>query len=186
MQVEEHLEGTTLLFFCRDRIFIFFQELSFCNYFPRLREVEFLFCYVLMSILFVCQESSILLLTYSQLVWTLEILILFLLNRWAFQHNKGCSFHKLYVSIELLSNDIKTLFLKGSSYFIISFLVIGQSKSIEQKGKFMIGLASLSFPIAINSFFEILDSFLSFILINTFLTDKQIGRASLAIVLMHH
>ena len=64
--------------------------------------------------------------------------------------------------------------------------MVGQSKSIEKIGKFVIGLPPLTLPVAVNPSFEILDALLGLILIKTFLTNEQISRASFPIILVHH
>ena len=64
--------------------------------------------------------------------------------------------------------------------------MVGQSKSIEEIGKIVIGLSSLSFSVAVDTLFQIFDAFLCFILVNTLLTNHEVSRAGLSIVFVHH
>lgn len=50
----------------------------------------------------------------------------------------------------------------------------------------MVGLSLFSFSVAIDAFLKILDALVYFILLNALLTYRQVGRTSLAVILMHH
>jgi hypothetical protein len=64
--------------------------------------------------------------------------------------------------------------------------VIGHGQFVEKKCKFVVRLSAFSLSVAIDALFEIFDALLGLVLINALLADEEIGRASLAVVFVHH
>jgi len=75
--------------------------------------------------------------------------------------------------------------LEGTSNLIVSFFVVGKCKFVQKIGKLVIGLALLTFPVAVNPLLEILDALFYLVLFDAFVADEEVSATSFPIILSH-
>jgi hypothetical protein len=76
--------------------------------------------------------------------------------------------------------------LEGSGDFVLSLDVMGHGEFVEEIGKIGIRLSAVSFAIAVDTFFEVLDGLWYFFLIKAVSRNLEIDGAGSRKILNHH
>ncbi len=76
--------------------------------------------------------------------------------------------------------------MEGSGDFVLGLDVMGHGEFVEEIGKIGIGLSAVSFAIAVDTFFEVLDGLWDLFLIKTVGRNLEIDGAGSGEVLDHH